>query len=71
MTDLVKGIYDHNLKQGEYAAWSLDGPTSKEYITDPSNLGKTVVGVKKIDLVNDITFWSPRWLKNRAKELLG
>ena len=70
MTDLVKVVYDHNLKEGEYAAWSLEGPSSEEHITDPSNLGKTVIGLKEIDLVNDINFWTPRWLKNRAKEIL-
>ena len=70
MTDLVMVTYNHNLKAGEYASWYLEGPNSKEFITDPANLGKTVVGLEEIDLVKDINFWTPRWLKNRAKELL-
>ena len=61
--------YNHNLKPGEYASWYLEGPNSKEFITDSANLGKTVVGLEEIDLVK-INFWTPRWLKSRAKELL-
>ena len=70
MTDLIMLIIEENLKDGEYVAWSLEGPSSKEHLSDPSNYGKTVVGFKKIDLINDITYWSPQWLKNKAKEIL-
>lgn len=71
MTDLIMLKYEDNMiKEGEYIAWTLEGPSSEEYVLDPSNFGKTIVGFKEIDLVNDVTFWSPRWLKNKAKEIL-
>ena len=70
MRDLVMFKHEENLKEGEYTAWILEGPSSEEHISDPSNLGKTLFALKKIDLLNDVTYWSPGWLKNRAKELL-
>jgi len=75
MTDLVMVTFakDEELKEGEYAGWYLEGPSSEEYIGKWANIGKTFVSLKKIDLEEAAHggCCTPAWLKKRAQELLG
>eukprot|EP00111_Clytia_hemisphaerica_P003556 TCONS_00010168-protein len=70
VTDLaLSTLCDDKLNEDEVVAWYLEGPTSEEYISHKDNLGKFLATFKSIDMKNDIRFWTPRWLKNRAKEV--